>query len=100
MQDRDTGIIFGSPLPEIIFYGTMAIIAAAMLIHYIRSERPVRTALLGMLSGTAALLLMHHFGGAAPFLPEIPLNGYTAYIALTLGIPGVAVMAVISFLQF
>lgn len=98
MQDRHTGIIPAFGIPEMIFYGAMAVFAVIMLIHYTKSERPVRTALCGMLSGTAALLLLNHFGGDISFLPEMPLNGFTAFTALTLGVPGVAAMAVISLI--
>lgn len=96
MQDRDREMILGLGLPETIFYGAMAIFAVAMLIHYMRSEKPVKTALAGMLSGTAALVALHFFGGSV--LPALPLNGFTAFIALTLGAPGVAAMCIISIL--
>lgn len=94
MQDNFKEIIFGLTLPQVIVYGAMAITAVIMLIYYMRSEKPVRSALLGMLSGAAALLIVNHFGGGA--LPMLPLNGFTAFIALTLGIPGVAAMAVLT----
>lgn len=97
MQDRYTKMIWGLPLPEVIFCGAMVIFAAAMLVHYMRSEKPVKTALAGMLSGTAALVLLHFFGGEA--LPALPLNGFTAFIALTLGAPGVAAMCIISVIS-
>ena len=99
MQDIYTGIVSALGIPELIFYGAMAVLIIIMLIHYAKSEKPVRTALCGMLSGTAALLLLNHFGGDVSFLPEIPLNGFTAFTALTLGIPGVAAMAVISLIM-
>lgn len=89
-------MILGLGLPEMIFYIAMAVFAIAMLIHYMRSEKPVKTALAGMLSGTAALVALHFFGGS--LLPALPLNGFTAFIALTLGVPGVAVMCIISIL--
>ena len=95
MQDNFKEIIFGLTLPQVIVYGAMAITAVIMLIYYMRSEKPVRSALLGMLSGAAALLIVNHFGGGA--LPMLPLNGFTAFIALTFGIPGVAAMAVLAF---
>ena len=97
MQDRYTKMILGIPLPGIIFCSAMILFAAAMLIHYMKSEKPVRTALAGMLSGTAALVLLHYFGGEV--LPAIPLNGFTAFIALTLGAPGVAAMWIISIIS-
>ena len=97
MQDRYTKIISAVSFPEIIFYAAMIICAAAMLIHYMRSEKPVRTALAGMLSGTAALIALNYFGGNV--IPALPLNGFTAFIALTLGAPGVAAMCVISIIS-
>ena len=86
-------MIFGLSMPEIIFFGAMFVFAAAMLIHYMKSEKPVRTALAGMLTGPASLLVLHYFGGG--ILPSLPLNGFTAFIALTLGVPGVAAMCMI-----
>ena len=97
MQDRYSEMIFGLPLPKIIFFGAMFIFAAAMLIHYMKSEKPVRTALAGMLTGTASLIVLHYFGGG--ILPSLPLNGFTAFIALTLGAPGVAAMCIISIIS-
>lgn len=94
MQDRYTEIIFGLSFPEMIFYAAMVIFAVAMLIHYMRSEKPVRAALAGMLSGTAALVALNFLGGSV--VPALPLNGFTAFIALTLGAPGVAAMCIIS----
>ena len=97
MQDRYTKMIFGLPLPEVIFGAAMIFFAAAMLIYYMRSEKPVRTALAGMLSGAASLVALHYLGGG--ILPSLPLNGFTAFIALTLGAPGVAAMSVISIIS-
>ena len=96
MQDWNSKMILGIPLPEVIFGGAMIIFAVAMLVHYMNSEKPVRTALAGMLTGTASLLVLHYFGGG--ILPALPLNGFTAFIALTLGVPGVAAMCIISFI--
>lgn len=90
MQDLYSGMISDSGSAEIIIYAVMAISAVAMLIYYLRSEKPVRTAVFGMISGAAALLLVNHFGGG--MIPCVPLNGFTAFIALTLGIPGVAAL--------
>lgn len=96
MQDRNTEIIFGLDLPKIIFYSAMMLFAVIMLIHYMRSEKPVKTALTGMISGTAALIALNFFGESIGL--ALPLNGFTAFIALTLGAPGVAAMCIISII--
>lgn len=96
MQNRNSEIIFGLGAAELIFYGAMAICAAAMLVYYMRKEKPVKTALFGMLSGAAALMAVNFFGGEIGL--AVPVNGFTTFAALTLGAPGVAAMCIISLL--
>lgn len=59
-----------------------------MLIYYARSKHPVRSALKGMASGGAALMLLHLFGGAF----SLPLSIFNLAWSLILGIPGTALM--------
>ena len=96
MQNWNSEIIFGLDLAEIIFYGTAIVSAIAALIYYMRSGKPVRNALLGMLSGTLALAAAHFFGGRIGL--ALPLNGLTAFIALVFGAPGVVFMCIIELL--
>lgn len=93
MQAWDSEIIFGLDLAEIIFYGIGIVSAIAVLIYYMRSDKPVRNALLGMLSGTLALAAVHFFGGRIGL--ALPLNGLTAFVALVFGVPGVVLMCII-----
>lgn len=96
MQAWTKEIIFGLDLAELIFYGTAVVSAIAILVYYMRSGKPVRNALLGMLSGTLALAAVHFFGGGIGL--ALPLNGLTAFIALVFGAPGVVIMCVIELL--
>lgn len=96
MQAWNSEMIFGFTLAEIIFYASAAASAAAALIYYMRSEKPVKNALLGMLSGALALAAAHFFGGNIGL--ALPLNGLTAFIALVFGAPGVVVMCLIELL--
>ena len=96
MQNWNSEIIFGLDLAEIIFYGAAIVFAIAALIYYMRSGKPVRNALLGMLSGTLALTAVHFFGGKIGL--ALPLNGLTAFIALVFGAPGVVFMCIIEML--
>lgn len=96
MQNWNSEIIFGLSLAEIIFYGTAVLSAIAALIYYMRSGKPVRNALLGMLSGTLALAAVHFFGGKVGL--ALPLNGLTAFVALVFGAPGVVLMCIIEML--
>ena len=96
MQAWDKEIIFGLGLAEIIFYGIGIVSAIAVLIYYMKSGKPVRNALLGMLSGTLALAAVHFFGGRIGL--AMPLNGLTAFIALVFGAPGVVLMCIIEML--
>lgn len=97
MQAWDQEIIFGLDLAEIIFYGIGIVSAIAVLIYYMRSGKPVRNALLGMLSGTLALAAVHFFGGRIGL--ALPLNGLTAFIALVFGAPGVVLMCIIELMK-
>lgn len=96
MQTWDPGIIFGLTLPELIFYAAGAVCLVSVLIYCMRTEKPLRTALLGMLSGAAALTAVHIFGSRIGL--ALPLNGVTVFTALTLGIPGVAAMCLIELI--
>ena len=96
MQAWDQEIIFGLSLAEIIFYGAAVVFAIAALIYYMRSGKPVKNALLGMLSGAFALAAVHFYGGNIGL--ALPLNGLTAFIALVFGAPGVVFMCIIEIL--
>lgn len=96
MQAWDQEMIFGLDLAEIIFYGIGIVSAIAVLIYYMRSGKPVRNALLGMLSGALTLAAAHFYGGSIGL--ALPLNGLTAFVALVFGAPGVAAMCVIGLL--
>ena len=96
MPAWDTGIISGLTLAELIFYAVCALTVIAVLAYCLRTSKPVRTALMGMLSGIAALTAVHFFGSNVGL--ALPLNGVTVFTALTLGVPGVAAMCVIKLL--
>ncbi len=81
---------------ELIFYGALALAGVVMLIHFMRSGKPVTTAFKGMASGGLGLVLLHFFGEHIGL--ALPLNLFTAFISLTLGLPGTAAMAVIELL--
>ncbi|MCH5192873.1 MAG: pro-sigmaK processing inhibitor BofA family protein [Oscillospiraceae bacterium] len=95
MQSRDTGIILGLPLAELIFYGTGAVCAVAVLLYCLKTDKPLRTALLGMLSGAVALTAVHFLGDR--FGLALPLNGVTVFVSLVLGAPGVAAMCILKY---
>lgn len=81
---------------ELIFYGAFVVAGAVMLIHFIRSGKPFKTALKGMASGGLGLALLHFFGDQIGL--ALPLNLFTVFISLTLGLPGTAAMAIIELL--
>lgn len=89
-------MIFGLGAAELIFYGAMALCAAAMLVYYMRKDKPVKTAVFGMLSGVAALMAVNFFGGKIGL--ALPVNGFTTFAALTLGAPGVAAMCILQII--
>ena len=94
MQTNSLGLT-SSPA-ELIFYGAFALAGIVMLIHFMRSGKPVTTALKGMASGGLGLVLLHFFGEQIGL--ALPLNLFTVFISLTLGLPGTAAMAVIELL--
>lgn len=96
MQNWDQGIITGLTLAEVIFYAAGAICTVAVLTYYMKTAKPVRTALLGMLSGAAVLTVVHFFGDRVGL--ALPINGVTVFVSLTLGAPGVAAMCIFKFL--
>lgn len=96
MQNWNSEIIFGLTPAEVIFYGAAAVFAIAALVYCMKTGKPVRTAAAGMLSGAAALIAVHIFGGRIGL--ALPLNGLTAFVALVFGAPGVAAMCIIELL--
>lgn len=80
-----------SEIGEIIFYIAVAASAIVMTVHYLKSQKPAKTAFFGMGSGAVFLTLLHFFGGYVGF--SVPLNFFTAVLSLILGIPGVIIVA-------
>lgn len=81
----------GESLGELMFCLCAVISAIVMLVHYLKSEKPAKTAFLGMGSGAVFLAALHFFGGYVGF--EVPLNFFTTVLSLILGIPGVLILA-------
>ncbi|MCM1024176.1 MAG: pro-sigmaK processing inhibitor BofA family protein [Prevotella sp.] len=86
-----------SPPPaKLVFYGALALAGIIMLIHFMRSGKPFAAAFKSMASGGLGLVLLHFFGDGLGL--ALPLNLFTAFVSLTLGLPGTAAMAVIKLL--
>lgn len=88
----------GASLGELIFYLAVVISALVMLVHFLKSGKPAKTAFFGMGSGAVFLTLLHFFGGYVGF--EVPLNFFTAVFSLILGIPGVLILALMGHFGF
>lgn len=73
-----------------VFYVLFVVCSAAVLCYYLRSEKPARTSLKGMLSGAVSLLAVHFWGGGAGLY--LPLNLFTTAVSLILGAPSVIIM--------
>lgn len=80
---------------EIIFYIAVAVSAIVMIVHYLKSGKPAKTAFFGMGSGALFLTLLHFFGEYVGF--SVPLNFFTAVLSLILGIPGVLILALMGY---
>lgn len=81
----------GESLGELIFYLVTVISAVVMIVHFLKSGKPAKTAFFGMGSGAVFLVALHFWGGYVGF--EVPLNFFTAVFSLILGIPGVLILA-------
>lgn len=88
----------GASLGELIFYLAVVISALVMLVHFLKSGKPAKTAFFGMGSGAVFLTLLHFFGGYVGF--DVPLNFFTAVFSLILGIPGVLILALMGHFGF
>jgi len=77
----------------IVFWGILTVAGIAMLIHYIRAEKPVKTAVKGMLSGAVTLTAIHFWGHYIGLAIEI--NLFNTLISLVLGAPGVIAVSLI-----
>ncbi len=96
MQDYYFGLSGLTPA-ELVFYGALTVSAAVMLIHYLKSEKPLKTAFKGMASGGMGLVLLHFFGGKIGL--ALPLNFFTAFVSLVLGLPGTVLLAVAELIK-
>ena len=99
MQNRTSEMILGNiniTAAELIFYAVFALCAAIMLVYYKKREKPVKSAFFGMITGAAALLAANFFGAKIGL--AVPINGFTAFVSLTLGAPGVLALCIISML--
>lgn len=81
---------------ELIFKGIWAVLGIIMLRFYAKRKHTIISAAAGMISGSAALILLHFFGSSIGFAPQ--LNLFNTMVSLILGIPGVIMMAGIKFL--
>ena len=81
---------------DVIFILLGLLILLGFIRVLIRDKRPVRKAILSMLSGAGALGFASLF--AALFGTVVTVNIYTVFIALTLGIPGVVLIILKMFL--
>lgn len=78
---------------EMIYKGIWVVLGLVMIIYYAKRKHTVRSAFSGMLSGAAALILLHYFGDNLGYAP--PVNLFNTGVSLVLGIPGaVLIMAV------
>ena len=78
---------------NIIIWGVIIICEIVMIVHYMKSDKPSRTALKGMLSGTAVLVSINLWGSYIGL--NIAINFFTVAIALTLGAPAIIIISLI-----
>jgi len=76
--------------PEMVLAAVLAGVSLLMGIEYLRQRHRLSAMILGAGSGIAALLLLHEYGAALGFVPQ--LNLLTLGISALLGIPGVVLL--------
>ena len=79
----------------IIYKVVWAILGIIMIVYYAKRKHTVSSALIGMTSGAAALVLLHYFGGYIGYAP--PLNLFNTAVSLVLGIPGAVLVTAVNF---
>lgn len=82
-------------MEHIVFWAIWVVLGIGMSFYYLRRRHVIRSLLRGMLTGVAALFLMHYFGNWIGFSPEI--NLFNLMQAAVLGIPGVILLTVVHF---
>lgn len=80
---------------DYIFKFIWIAIGIIMLRIYAKRKSTIKSALFGMLSGGAALILLHYFGGYIGFSP--PLNLFNTMVSLLLGIPGLTLIVIANY---
>ena len=79
----------------IIYKAVWVILGIIMIVYYAKRKHTVSSALFGMTSGAAALVLLHYFGGYIGYAP--PLNLFNTAVSLVLGIPGAVLVTAVNF---
>ncbi len=82
---------------DMIYKGIWCVIGIIMIIYYARRKHTVRSALAGMLTGGAALILLHYFGDSLGYAP--PVNLFNTAVSLVLGVPGAALIMAVNLIK-
>lgn len=85
-------------LGETVFYICLILVFVIISIHYLKSQKPVKTGVSGMLSGAFTLIIIHFWGSNIGLY--IPLNLFTTVISLVLGAPAVIIMSILRLFFF
>ncbi len=78
---------------DYIFKFIWIIAGIIMIRFYAKRKSTVKSALIGMVSGGAALIILHYYGHYIGVSP--PVNLFNTVVSLVLGIPGAALIAAI-----
>lgn len=82
-------------MTNIIYWGIWAVLGVAMLLFYRATKRPVKNALIGMLTGGGGLIAMHFLGGGIG--AALSLSFFNVLVALILGLPGIGLLTIMNF---
>lgn len=81
---------------NVIFWSLCAVAILAMTVYYFTRLKRFKTAIFGVFTGMAALLLLNFFGGG--FGVKLPLNLFNVCGSAILGVPFVICIVIFNFL--
>lgn len=81
---------------EAIFFMTCAAVVLIMAVYYGGRRKKFSSALFGIITGLAALILVNKYGGIIG--AELPLNVFNICGSAVLGVPFVACLIIIKYI--
>lgn len=81
---------------ETIFFLMCTAVVLIMIVYYSKRQKKFSTAIFGITTGLAALILVNKYGGIIG--AELPLNAFNICGSAVLGVPFVACLIIIKYI--